>query len=475
LKFVLAVLRPKEKKLLQLFKVNKEFSTRTKITKRTAAVGEAFGIGIDETKRFSVFKDFQVEVEPGQVVLITGDSGSGKSTLLQQICEQARLSGEFGEVVDNQSVEISDKEILIEGVGKDTTQAISILSMAGLNEAFLMLRKYCELSDGQKYRHRIAKMIDSAAGLWAFDEFAAVLDRTTAKVVAYTVQKTARQLGKTLVVATTHEDLLQDLKPDILIRKKFGDAVQVMQFPSAFFAKECTLVSDAKISRCSKEDVQDLEKFHYRGANGGVVRQVFKATLGEELAAAIIYVFPHPALRGRNKALPEFRGKQTSELLKKLNAQLARIARVIVAPKFRSIGLGAFIVKKTMPLTCFKYIETLAVMARYNPFFEKAGMTRVDLPENDSFKSDLARLEALGFRRELLGSKRENLKVISNLKQEELEYVRRFALKNCVNKKFRKVGLIPGVQGLEKEALAEALKNVKSNALYLYWRNPKIF
>jgi hypothetical protein len=127
-----------------------------------------------------------------------------------------------------------------------------------------------------------------------------------------------------------------------------------------------------------------------------------------------------------------------------------------------------------MPLTGFKYVETLAVMAKYNPFFEKAGMSRVDLPENESFRNELARLEALGFRRELLGSKQENLKVVTGLKKDQLEYVRRFALKNCVNTKFRKVGLIPGVEALDRETLAEALKNVKSNALYLYWRNPKV-
>src|SRR5208282_4163190 len=106
---------------------------------------------------------------------------------------------------------IEDSELIIEGVGKDLGEAISILSMSGLNEAFLMLRKFRELSDGQTYRYRVAKMIDSSANTWIFDEFAALLDRVTAKCVAYTVQKTARKLGRTLVVATTHEDLLEDL------------------------------------------------------------------------------------------------------------------------------------------------------------------------------------------------------------------------------------------------------------------------
>ncbi|MCD6537013.1 hypothetical protein J7L18_00140 [Candidatus Bathyarchaeota archaeon] len=53
------------------------------------------------------------------------------------------------------------------------------------------------------------------------------------------------------------------------------------------------------------------------------------------------------------------------------------ISRVIIHPKYRSVGLGSRLVRETLPLVGRKYIETMAVMARYNPFFEKAGMTRI--------------------------------------------------------------------------------------------------
>ena len=51
---------------------------------------------------------------------------------------------------------------------------------------------------------------------------------------------------------------------------------------------------------------------------------------------------------------------------------------MIIHPKFRGIGLGAFLVRETMPKVDAKVVEVLAVMAKYNPFFEKAGMLRVD-------------------------------------------------------------------------------------------------
>jgi ATPase subunit of ABC transporter with duplicated ATPase domains len=192
-------------------------------------------------------------------------------------------------VVSNSSIEIDPNEVLIEGVGKDVGEAISILSMTGLNEAFLMLRKFKELSDGQKYRYRLARMIDSKADVWAFDEFTSVLDRTTAKVVSYTLGKTARKLGKTVVVATTHEDLLLDLKPDIWIRKGFGDMVNSIKYatPTYEFGKECTLLKDLKIQECKHHEIKDLEKFHYQGSSVGVVRKCFKGLIGNELAAGI--------------------------------------------------------------------------------------------------------------------------------------------------------------------------------------------
>jgi ABC-type ATPase with predicted acetyltransferase domain len=36
------------------------------------------------------------------------------------------------------------------------------------------------------------------------------------------------------------------------------------------------------------------------------------------------------------------------------------------------------LVKQTLPLANAKVVEVLAVMARYNPFFERAGMIKVD-------------------------------------------------------------------------------------------------
>lgn len=54
-------------------------------------------------------------------------------------------------------------------------------------------------------------------------------------------------------------------------------------------------------------------------------------------------------------------------------------------PKFHSIGLGAEIVRKTLLLAPTEIVEAMAVMARYNKFFESAGMIPVELEEGRKF------------------------------------------------------------------------------------------
>ncbi|MCX8191628.1 MAG: hypothetical protein N3F06_02330 [Nitrososphaerales archaeon] len=161
-------IRLKEPK--RVFKVDKRFSTRSIITDRTVEVSEIFGIGVDEEKVFDVYKGFTIDINRGDIIYITGDSGGGKSILLKELAEQMNEYEEFKDVMLDRSVEpiilrdFADRP-LIDCVGRDTNEALNILSMAGLNEAFLFLRRYSELSDGQKYRFRVAWMMDQHLSL----------------------------------------------------------------------------------------------------------------------------------------------------------------------------------------------------------------------------------------------------------------------------------------------------------------------
>lgn len=370
---------------LLTLKCHVEFSTKTEVTERTLAVCEAFGLGIDEAKGFVVFDDFTLDFRKGDMIYVTGDSGGGKSLLLRAFKEF------FGDqAIDISSVEVDPERVLVEGVGKDVKEAIEILSLSGLNDAFLFLRKYKELSEGQKYRFKLAKLVDSKSKtVWILDEFCATLDRVMAKVISYSVQKIGRKLGKTVIVATTHEDLIEDFQPDILVVKGYEGEVKVVR--NEAHPKACSVCGSLRVEKGGIEDYEKLKRFHYRSKNekeSGSLRlkDCYRLLYGGDLIGVIIYSRSYLNLKPRNMVFGDRYLFTPGDLQKAklINDEIVRISRVVIHPKFRGIGLGEFLVKETLPLVNARVVEVLAVMAKYNPFFERAGMQRVDYHRDET-------------------------------------------------------------------------------------------
>lgn len=207
------------------FVINKSFNSKVERTPRVLEVAEAFGLGLEE-KEFVVYSDFKVDIKQGDVVYITGQSGSGKSLILRELSLQMRDKPHNLSVCDIDNVKMKDEPI-IEQLGKDLNDAVRLLSLAGLNDAYLFVRKPSELSDGQRYRFKLAKVIESGASVWVADEFTGILDRVTARVVSHNLQRVARKVGATVIVATTHMDLNLDLKPTVRVEKYYKDRVKV--------------------------------------------------------------------------------------------------------------------------------------------------------------------------------------------------------------------------------------------------------
>jgi ABC-type lipoprotein export system ATPase subunit/GNAT superfamily N-acetyltransferase len=387
-------------------------------------VAEAFGLGVDEAQRFKVL-DAELKIGPRDVVYVTGDSGSGKSVLLRAI--KADLGDE---AVDMADARVESDKPLIETVGATVEEGLDLLSRVGLNDAFLFLRTYNQLSDGQKYRYRIAKLIESGKRWWLMDEFAATLDRDTAKIVAFNLQKLARQQGKAVLAATTHGDLFEDLNPSVHVHKRFGEEINVKYYPNEP-ASECSLVREMRVEQGSIADWKRLCGFHYRGHRVAAPRRVFRLVRFDELCGVIVYAFPPPACYGRRLVLPRMS-------MQELNGQVSTISRVVVHPKYRSIGLGAKLIRETLPLVGTPYVEMIAVMAKYNPFAEKAGMRKVAVQEP---KQDILRvaqiLKSLGFELKLLGSKKHVVEKLEILDLLNIEILRE-SLARCGHPRFRK-------------------------------------
>jgi ABC-type ATPase with predicted acetyltransferase domain len=207
------------------FVIDRAFTSSVERTPRVLELAEGFGLGLSD-KRFVIYDNLAIDIEQGDVVYITGQSGSGKSLLLRDLSAAHAQSGK--EVADLNEIKLNPDLPVIDQLGTSTTHATELLAKAGISDAWIYIRKPGELSDGQRYRLRLAKLIEQTqADVWIADEFGAVLDRATAKVIAFNVQKVARALNKTLLIATTHTDLSDELGPSLTITKRFRERVDV--------------------------------------------------------------------------------------------------------------------------------------------------------------------------------------------------------------------------------------------------------
>jgi len=205
------------------YTISKSFTSSVDRTERVLEIAEAFGLGLAD-KEFVIYDNLVVDVKPADVVYITGQSGSGKSLLLRELASQIRAQGL--KVTDLNEIVLPEKPV-IDQLGKNTSEAADLLAKAGISDAWIYIRKPSELSDGQRYRLKLALVMESDADVWVADEFGAVLDRTTARVVAFNMQKVARRTGKTLIVATTHTDMIEELAPDLMVTKRFKEKIEI--------------------------------------------------------------------------------------------------------------------------------------------------------------------------------------------------------------------------------------------------------
>jgi ABC-type ATPase with predicted acetyltransferase domain len=156
--------KAKWNKVLEKYSISINYETGTEITPRTVEVADAFGLGIDQTKKFVLYDKVQLEINKDDIVYITGDSGSGKSVLLRLF---QKTLGEKAVNIDN--IRFPEDKPLIKTIGKTTGEGLELLSRVGLNDAFLFLRKSKKLSDGQRYRYLLTKLIECKKQYWLMD------------------------------------------------------------------------------------------------------------------------------------------------------------------------------------------------------------------------------------------------------------------------------------------------------------------
>ena len=206
------------------FRIEKKFSWQGEITDKVAGVMRMFGLDVARLRDSPAVHRCRITLCPGDVCYITGPSGAGKSVLLRELYKAMGRS----EKIDLNNIRLPADRSVVDCIKGSFFESLEILSKAGLNDVFCVLNQPSRLSDGQKYRFRLAKALDSGRKVIFADEFCSSLDRVTAAVVAYNVRKFAKQHKVIFILAGCDNDILPDLMPDVIVVKHLVGKTEVV-------------------------------------------------------------------------------------------------------------------------------------------------------------------------------------------------------------------------------------------------------
>ncbi len=207
--------------MLTTLSANRKFDWDLPVTDKVADVLRAFGITVQRLKSNRLTHNCQLKLSNGDICYITGPSGSGKSVLLREFYNTFNTD----QKINIDDIRLPDDKTCVDCINAGFLETLRNLSNAGLTDVFCVLNSPANLSEGQKYRYRIAKALAGEAQFIFADEFCSSLDRVTAAVISYNLRKFATKTGKILILASSHDDLLADLLPEVIVIKHLaGDA-----------------------------------------------------------------------------------------------------------------------------------------------------------------------------------------------------------------------------------------------------------
>ena len=187
-----------------------DINVQTKVSQSTRArqLSSMFDVPGQQAHKLSWRIDAPWDERDWNIGLILGPSGAGKSTI---------LTHEFGAPTEP----VWGGESVIDDFGPDhkVDDIAAACSAVGFNTIPAWLRPYSVLSNGEKFRVTLARlMMDTPPDQTiVVDEFTSVVDRQVAQIGAHAVQKWVRKSGRRFVAATCHYDITDYLQPDWVI------------------------------------------------------------------------------------------------------------------------------------------------------------------------------------------------------------------------------------------------------------------
>lgn len=232
------------------------------------------------------------------IVLIVGTSGSGKSTILRSLNQrQAITTSPCSTVIENFSTAERGEELLL---------------AVGLRSIPAWFRLPGTLSNGEYHRFEMAMALDQ--GIECVDEFTSVVDRDTAKSLAYSVRQWFNKNPGVLYIASCHRDIIDWLDPDWV----YDTDLQVLDNRRALHRLGGRPPITLTIRGTSPETWRYFSKYHYLDTRMSRSVHCYVGLIGDKPVAF------HAAIHSTNRDIHSYwRGHRT-----------------VVLPEFQGMGIG---------------------------------------------------------------------------------------------------------------------------------------
>jgi ABC-type multidrug transport system ATPase subunit len=351
-------------------------------TRRSCDAASRFGLLLEEHANEGVRDAVRIGARANTATLFTGPSGAGKSTLLRASGEALRTRGV--RVLALGEVRLGDRPA-VDLLGGNIDDAMRLLARVGLGQAACFLRRAQELSDGQRWRLRLAVALDRLTrggghAALLIDECCAALDPWSALGACATIRRVVREVEGLRVLCASADPRVEGmLGADEVVRMRPGGEVRVERRPRE---REAAAIV---VERGGMRDYASLASAHYRSNRPARPATVLVARLKDdpsgEVAGALVVA--HPTLNSpvREIAWPgRYATRDRGANIRRVNREIRALARCVVDPRLRGLGIATELVRAYLRDPRTARTEAVGAMADVSGFLERAGMTRHELP-----------------------------------------------------------------------------------------------